>query len=103
MPDNDWHRTVVHGQWAMLSKHYADDPNAYFGIDLLLLNDSEDKDREVGAPDVFVVFRVPAKVRDSYKVVVEGKAPISTPQLRFPSGLAGFPLWLICLRNSGSR
>ena len=74
MPDNDWQRTVLHGQRAMLSEHYADDPNAYVGIDLLLY-DREDNDREVVAPDVFVVFGVPDRARDSYKVSNEGKVP----------------------------
>ena len=75
MPDNAWQMTVVHGQRAMLSEHYADDPNAYVGIDLLLLYDREDKEREVVAPDVFVVFGVPDRARDSYKVSNEGKVP----------------------------
>ena len=75
MPDNDWQGTVVHGQRAMLSVRYADDPNAYVGIDLLLLYDREDKDREAVAPDVFVVFGVPDRARDSYKVSNEGKVP----------------------------
>ena len=75
MPDNDWQRIVLHGQRAMLSERYARDPNAYVGIDLLLLYDREDKEREVVAPDVFVVFGVPDRARDSYKVSNEGKVP----------------------------
>ena len=65
----------MHGQRDMLSARYAGDPNAYVGIDLLLLNDREDKDREAVAPDVFVVFGVPDRARDSYKVSNEGKVP----------------------------
>ena len=75
MPDNDWQMPVVHGQRAMLSEHYSDDPNAYVGIDLLLLYDSENREREVVAPDVFVVFGVPDRARDSYRVLNEGKVP----------------------------
>ena len=59
----------------MLSERYARDPNAYVGIDLLLLYDREDKEREAVVPDVFLVFGVPDRARDSYRVSNEGKVP----------------------------
>ena len=58
----------------MLLTRYADDPNTFVGCDLLLY-DKEDEDRDAVAPDVFVVFGVPDKDRDSYEVRKEGKVP----------------------------
>ena len=58
----------------MLSLRYQHDPNTLVGFELQL-EDREGKRRHVVVPDVLVVFGVPDKNRDSYKVSEEGKAP----------------------------
>ena len=74
MPDSDRHANTVHGQRGMLSMRYADNPNTLVSSNLQL-EDRDGKRRDVVVPDVFVVFGVPAKDRDSYKIWEEGKVP----------------------------
>ena len=74
MPDNARHASTVQGQQGMLSIRYAHDPNILVGSNLQL-EAKDGKRRDVVVPDVFVVFGVLDKDRDSYKVWEEGKVP----------------------------
>ena len=74
MPENSSQADTVHEQRDMLATRYVGAPDTFVGTDLLLsYKDAQRK--EVVAPDLMVVFGVPAKIRDSYDVRKEGKVP----------------------------
>ena len=74
MPENSWQADTVHVQRDMLATRYAGGPDTFVCTDMLL-SYKDGQRKEVVAPDLMVVFGVPAKNRDSYEVRKEGKVP----------------------------
>ena len=74
MPENSSQADTVHEQRDMLATRYVGAPDTFVGTDLLLFYMDAQR-KEVVAPDLMVVFGVPAKMRDSYDVRKEGKVP----------------------------
>src|SRR3712207_1782755 len=81
--------TEVHGVNLLVSvqtlrHHYAPDPMVYVWGNRLLHYVRGDRRKHL-APDVFVALGVPNRVRDSYKIWEEGKAPDLVIEMTSPS------------------
>lgn len=74
MAETDFQRAPLTYCVEALGIHFADNPDVYVSGNLLVYY-QEGNPRKSFAPDVFVVFGVPKKLRPIYKIWEEGKAP----------------------------
>jgi Uma2 family endonuclease len=74
MAETDLHRDLMFDLINTLRDFYADDPNVYVSVNLLLFYVPGDKRRHL-SPDVFVVKGVPKQERLNYLTWEEGKGP----------------------------
>jgi len=72
--ETDWHREEMFALLFMLEERYRDDSDAYVSGHMLVYYE-EGNPRAVFAPDVFVVFGVPKRMRPIYKLWEEGRPP----------------------------
>jgi len=71
MGETDTHRTIMIDLILVLQDRYRDDPNVYVSGDLFVYYE-QGNPAAVFAPDAFVVFGVPKKLRRIYKLWEEG-------------------------------
>jgi Uma2 family endonuclease len=74
MAETDWHWVAMVDLTQTLRERYRDDPDVYVACHMFLYYREGDP-RAVVAPDVFVVFGVPKRMRRTYKLWEEGVAP----------------------------
>jgi Uma2 family endonuclease len=74
MAESDFQRKPLTYAVEALALHFADRPDVYVSGNLLIYYKKGDNTVSV-APDVFVVFGVTKRDRNTYKTWVEGKAP----------------------------
>ena len=74
LAENDWQLWAIFDSFAALDHHFRDRPDVYVSADLLIYYEEGDPRARV-APDVFVVFGVPKRKRQNYKLWEEGVVP----------------------------
>ena len=72
MAETDFHFMEIFDVLDMLWVHYDDEPNVCVSGNLLIFYEPGNKRKHI-APDAFVAFGVPKRVRDNYLVWEEGK------------------------------
>ncbi len=84
MAENDWQADAIVSAKVPLQLHFADWPDVYVSGDLLLYYVEGDAGQSV-APDMLVVFGVPARQRRSYLRWEEGRPPDFVLEVSSPS------------------
>ena len=74
MAENDWQLRAILGSIGALDLHFQHRPDVYVSGDLFIYYE-EGNPRARVAPDVFVVFGVPKRMRMTYKLWEEGPVP----------------------------
>ena len=74
MAASDYHRQLLIWTLQALEAHFAQDPEVYISGDLLIYYREGDPRKSI-APDVLVCFGINPKLRRTYKIWEEGKAP----------------------------
>ena len=86
MAETDVHRDLMTDFILMLKHHYRNDNDVYVSGNLFMYYE-EDNPRRCISPDVFVVFGVAKKRRDTYRTWEEGQTPDFVLEVASPSTL----------------